>query len=245
MEEREKNSTGWRLEEKRRILILATGSKTGGGSGFQELVEFSRTSGVPVLNSTIVGVISNHDGGVINRANKLAIPSKFWKGPFDAKGYQSLVKEYRADFVMCSGWLKMVVGLDPAKTINVHPGPAPEFGGERMYGHYVHEAVYKAFKKGEITCSAVTMHFVINEYDRGPIFFELPVLLRDDDTPETIAERVNEKERAWQSFILNLVVQGDIEYIDKRTIGVDEYVFQMLKPFIPLNKVVVRITKRA
>jgi phosphoribosylglycinamide formyltransferase-1 len=80
-----------------------------------------------------------------------------------------------------------------------------------MYGHYVHEAVMAAYHRGEITQSAVTMHFVDDiAYDNGPIIFQMPVLIRPDDDAETLAKRVNEKERAWQSYILNLVVHRHI-----------------------------------
>jgi len=112
---------------------------------------------------------------------------------------------------MCSGWLKFVRGLDPAKTVNIHPGPLPRFGGTGMYGHYVHEAVMAAYHRGEITQSALTMHFVDETaYDNGPIIFQMPVLIRPEDDGETLAKRVNEKERAWQSHILNLVVHRHI-----------------------------------
>lgn len=201
--------------EKVRVLVFASGDATGGGSGFQELVEFSRTS-PPVLDAEIVGVISNHPrGGVFKRAERLHIPFEYWPGPFDAQGYQGFVQKYRADFVMCSGWLKFVRGLDPAKTVNIHPGPLPKFGGPGMYGHHVHEAVMAAYHRGEITQSAVTMHFVDETaYDHGPIFFQMPVLIRPDDDAESLARRVNEKERAWQSYILNLVVHGYISLKD-------------------------------
>jgi len=194
-----------------RILVFASGDEKGGGSGFQELVEFSRTN-PPVLDAQIVGVISNHqNGGVRRKADALRVPFEYWPGPFDARGYRAFVERYQADFVMCSGWLKFVKGLDPAKTINIHPGPLPQFGGARMYGHYVHEAVMAAYHRGEITQSAVTMHFVDDTaYDRGPIIFQMPVLIRPDDDAESLAKRVNEKERAWQSYILNLVVHRHI-----------------------------------
>jgi len=190
-----------------KVLVFASGDEKGGGSGFQELVEFSRTN-PPVLDAEIVGVISNHpDGGVRKRADALCIPFEYWPGPFDATGYRTFVEKYRADFVMCSGWLKFVRGLDPAKTVNIHPGPLPQFGGPGLYGHYVHEAVMAAYRRGEITQSAVTMHFVDETaYDHGPIFFQMPVLIRPDDDAETLAKRVNEKERAWQSNMLSLVV---------------------------------------
>ena len=42
-----------------RVLVFASGDEKGGGSGFQELVEFSRTN-PPVLDAQIVGVISNY-----------------------------------------------------------------------------------------------------------------------------------------------------------------------------------------
>lgn len=196
--------------KKKRVLVFASGDEEGGGSGFQELVEFTRTDQA-VLDAEIAGVVSNHEwGGVRKKAAILGIPFRHWSGTFDAKGYQNYANDFEADFVMCSGWLKMVHGLDPKRTINIHPGPLPRFGGKGMFGHHVHEAVITAYRLGEISQSAVTMHFVDEQYDHGPILFQIPVLIRMDDTAETLAKRVNEKERAWQSFVLNQVVQGNI-----------------------------------
>jgi phosphoribosylglycinamide formyltransferase-1 len=197
------------------VLVFASGDEKGGGSGFQELVEFSRTN-PPVLDGQIIGVISNHEhGGVRKRADALHIPFEYWAGPFDARGYRAFVEKYRADFVMCSGWLKFVRGLDAPRTVNIHPGPLPRFGGAGMYGHHVHEAVMAAYHRGEIAQSAVTMHFVDEAaYDHGPVIFQMPVLIRPDDDAESLAKRVNEKERAWQSYILNLVVHRHI-YLSK------------------------------
>ena len=202
-----------------RVLVFASGDAKGGGSGFQELVEFSRTH-PPVLDARIIGVISNHqNGGVRKKADALRIPFEYWPGPYDAKGYRGFVEKYQGDFVMCSGWLKFVRGLDAAKTVNIHPGPLPRFGGAGMYGHQVHEAVITAYRRGEITQSAVTMHFVDEAaYDHGPIIFQMPVLIRPEDDAETLAKRVNEKERAWQSHILNRVVHGQIYLKDGQVV---------------------------
>lgn len=199
-------------QKKPRILVLASGSATGGGSGFQELVEFSRTE-PPVLNATIAAVVSNHkQGGVRRLADILGIKFKHWPGPFTAEEYISLVREHGANFVMCSGWLQYVRGLDPRRVVNIHPGPTKGFGGPGYYGHHVHEAVIKAYRESKITQSAVTMHFAVEAgqdkegYDKGPVFFQLPILIRPDDTAETLAARISEKERAWQAYVLNLVV---------------------------------------
>jgi len=214
------------LKLKKRILVFASGEKDGGGSGFKEMCEYSRTEPA-ILDATIVGVVSNHrNGGVRKHAEDMQVPFYHWGGPYVAKadggkvGYRDLVKMYAADFVMLSGWLKPERGLNPRIVLNIHPallpgdGTSGEFGGKDMWGHYVHEAVYKSFQEGRVHQSGVTIHFVTDYdedgYDVGPIVWQMPVELRDDDTPKTIGNRVNQVERAWQSHILNLVVNGEI-----------------------------------
>ncbi|MDZ7798991.1 MAG: formyltransferase family protein [Patescibacteria group bacterium] len=205
---------------KPKILVFASGDKVGGGSGFQELVENSRTG---VLDAEIIGVISNHkDGGVKKRAIRLGI-SFHHMTEFGEQNYRLAAQNLGAEWICLSGWLKFIRGLNPAKTINIHPGLLPLFGGRGMYGHHVHEAVIKAFKKGEINETAVTMHFVDNQYDHGPIFFHYPVLIRQDDTADSLGERVNKIEHGWQSYITNLVVHGSIRLEGGRVIVPTNY----------------------
>jgi len=195
------------------ILIFASGTADGGGSGFQTLVENTKTG---ILNAKIVGVVSNHkNGGVYKKAQLLDIPFIYFSGPFAAENYHTIIQNSACDFVALSGWLKLMRGINPATTINIHPGSLPRFGGTGMYGIHVHEAVLDAYKRGEITNSAVTMHFVTEEYDKGPIFFQYPVPIRPDDTADTLKERVGEIEHSWQAWITNLVIRGDISWDGK------------------------------
>jgi len=197
----------------KKLLIFASGSKDGGGSGFQELVENSRTG---VLNAQIVAVVSNREsGGVKQKADKLGVPFIYFPEPWDQESYRKIVLLAGADFISLSGWLKRTIGLDTATTINIHPGLLPRFGGKGMYGHHVHEAVIEAYRKGEVKESAVSMHFVTEKYDEGPIFFKYPVLIRRNDTAETLGERVNKIEHGWQSYITNLVINGKISWDGK------------------------------
>jgi phosphoribosylglycinamide formyltransferase 1 len=194
----------------KKLLIFASGSKDGGGSGFEKLCE-NKLAGV--LQADIVAVVSNHaNGGVKARADKFSIPFIHFEKPWTAERYQQLVQETGADFVALSGWLKLVAGLNPRTTINIHPGPLPRFGGPGLYGHFVHEAVMEAFRKGEITHSAVTKHFVTENYDEGPEFFRYEVKIFPDDTAETLAARVNKIEHEWQSIITNKVIHGEIAW---------------------------------
>jgi len=198
------------IRNSKQLGIFASGNKSGGGFGARELIENSLTG---MLQAEITVLVSNHEnGGVRKIADEYGIPFELFKGPYIAEEYQKIVEKYNLDFVSLSGWLKLALGLDPKKSINIHPGSLPKFGGARMYGHFVHEAIWEAFQKGEVKKTEVTMHFVTEIYDDGPVIFRYPVWIRKDDTPETIAERVNKIEHGWQSYITNLVVQGKISW---------------------------------
>jgi phosphoribosylglycinamide formyltransferase-1 len=212
------------------VLVFASGTKTGGGTGFETLVRAARTN-PPILDAWICGVITNHaDGGVWQKAEALGIPAAYWAGPFTAKGYQHFVKYFDADYVMLSGWLKLVTGLNSARTINIHPGPLSKFGGLNLYGHFVHEAVMAAYHRGEVTHSAVTMHFVDEVYDRGPTFFAHPVPIEPKDTPETLAARVNQAEHEWQPKVLNYIVNGQVRLVGNDVVYETEELKRMLMP---------------
>lgn len=202
-----------------KLLVFASGSKRSGGSGFKNLVNASHTG---TLQAKIVGVVSNHEhGGVREQADRLDIRFFHFPKPWDGVYYQRVASQSGANFFALSGWLKLVKGLDlktpfnPRTVLNIHPGPLPAFGGEGMYGHHVHKAVLAEYREGDITHSAVCMHFVNPHYDRGPIFFRCPVKIADDDTPETLAKRVNEQEHLHQPRITSLVVNSLITWDGK------------------------------
>jgi len=225
--------------EKRRIVVLASGTRTGGGSGFEWLVEGTRMGVIP--NAEVVAVVSNQlDGGVARKAARLEIPFRFIGRASSAVSYERIAEEYSPDLTCLSGWLLPVCNPDPAKVINIHPGPLPEFGGTGKYGHYVHEAVMAAYHRSEITETEVTMHFVTEGYDEGPVFFQYPVAIRPDDTPETLGARVNEVEHAWQAYITGLVLDEKIWYNALNgNVVVQPETFRVLHQFFPEAVVVV------
>lgn len=212
------------------ILVFASGTKTSGGSGFENLVRASRTA-PPILEAEICGVITNHAaGGVWQKAHALGIPAEYWPGPYVAEGYQKFVNHFHADYVMLSGWLKLVTGLDPARTINIHPGPLPRFGGANLYGRHVHEAVLAAYRRGDLSHSAVTMHFVDEKYDCGPVFFAMPIPIEPGDTVETLAARVNQAEHEWQPRVLNYVVHGQVRLVGGEVVYETAELKRLLRP---------------
>lgn len=202
---------------KPKLIVFASGSKDGGGSGFEKLVEATKSG---VLDAEIVAVVSNHaEGGVYELAKRLGVPFVHFSKPWDAENYKRIVKESGANWIALSGWVKLVVGLDPKKTINIHPASLSllngRFGGDGMYGRYVHEAVKEALNNGEVTESGVIMHFVTDEYDRGPAFFEIRVPLKKGMSADEIGTLVNKAEHEWQPKITNMVVKAQISWDGK------------------------------
>jgi len=209
---------------KPKTIVFATGTKDGGGSGAENLVEHSHGGD---LDADIVAFVSNHpQGGVAKKAKRLGIPFEYFPGPFDAEHYQSVVAKYDAEWIAASGWLKLIRGLDPARTFNIHPALLSfdngRFGGSKLYGHHVHEAVKLALDAGEIIQSGPTMHFATEEFDRGPIFFEYPVSLTSGMSADEIADVVNKTEHRWQPRITNMVIHGKIAWdgVDPKSLRV-------------------------
>ncbi|HEY4526432.1 MAG TPA: formyltransferase family protein [Candidatus Paceibacterota bacterium] len=199
---------------KSQLLVFASGTESGGGSGFENLVNS------PDLDADIVAVVSNHEhGGVRRKAEKLGIPFIYFPGPFDAEHYQKIVADSGAEWAALSGWMRHVSGLDPARTINIHPALLSfrngYFGGKGMYGHHIHEAVKAALDAGELHESGFSMHFVTEEMDRGPIIFECRVPLAKGMNADEIAAAVNKAEHKWQPKITNMVVHGHIHWDGK------------------------------
>jgi phosphoribosylglycinamide formyltransferase-1 len=94
------------------------------------------------------------------------------------------------DVVALAGFLKHVppvlVGAFRGRMVNIHPALLPAFGGPGMYGHFVHEAVWRAGCR----VSGATVHLVDEAYDRGPILLQRAVALDPHEGPAEIAARV-------------------------------------------------------
>jgi phosphoribosylglycinamide formyltransferase-1 len=75
-----------------------------------------------------------------------------------------------------------------------------------MYGHHVHEAVIASGAK----YSGATVHMVTSETDVGPIIIQEIVKVSDDDTPESLAEKVLKIEHRIYPEAIKLVLEERI-----------------------------------
>jgi phosphoribosylglycinamide formyltransferase-1 len=99
------------------------------------------------------------------------------------------------------------------RILNIHPSLLPAFRGLDTHR--------RALAAG-VKVHGCTVHFVEPELDAGPIVAQSAVAVREDDTPETLAERVLEKEHQLYAQALALVASGRVRIEDELTrIGFD------------------------
>ncbi len=189
-----------------RIGVLLSGE----GTSLENLAECIDGGGVPA--EIVVVVASKSGSGGLERARSRGIPAVAVPrtqhpdvGTFN-DALHAVLEEHGADFVALLGFLSPFEtrGRFDARTINVHPALIPAFCGKGFYGSRVHEAVLEAGVK----VTGATVHFVDAQYDHGPIILQEAVPVRDDDTPDTLAERVRAAERRLVPEAIRLFAEG-------------------------------------
>ncbi|MGB0977900.1 MAG: phosphoribosylglycinamide formyltransferase, partial [Croceimicrobium sp.] len=152
----------------------------------------------------VVAVITNRsDAGVLDKARKLGIRAITLSNAEIADGtLQEKLLNLRCDLVVLAGFLRKVpqelIQAFEKRIINIHPALLPDYGGEGMYGKYVHQAVVE----NEEEVSGITIHYVNEEYDEGEIIFQEEVEIDFEDTWEDVEYKVRELEyRHYPSVI--------------------------------------------
>ncbi len=154
---------------------------------------------------TVALVVCNKPGaGVLAIAEKAGIPSLLIEKErfFNGDNYLPQLQKHKIDFIVLAGFLWKiplpVIHAYPKKIINIHPALLPKYGGKGMYGNKVHEAVIAA---GENE-SGITVHYVDELYDHGEIIFQAKCAVDQNDTPETLAQKIHVLEHAHYSKVI-------------------------------------------
>lgn len=193
-----------------RIGVLASGE----GTTLQAILDACAAEEIP---ARVVVVISNNGGsGALGRARAaeaaaVHLSSKTHPAPgqLDAAIAAELAA-HDVDVVMLAGYMKklepLVLERYRGRILNTHPALLPKFGGQGMYGLRVHEAVVRA---GE-TESGPSLHVVDAEYDTGRVLAQAKVPVLAGDTPDTLAARVQDRERRLVVEVLGQVARGEL-----------------------------------
>ena len=119
-----------------------------------------------------------------------------------------VLSEYDIDLIVLAGYLKMIGKnlISKYTIINTHPSLLPKYGGKGMHGMHVHQAVVDAHEQ----ISGVTVHFVNSEYDKGSIIRQTQVKVDQDDTAETLSQKVQAVEKIQLVNVLDDFINGKL-----------------------------------
>lgn len=192
------------MSETKSVAVLV-GTK-GRGSNMANLIEAGRDGR---MNAQVALVVSpQHSTPAVEKAHQLNTPVKVhgYKDPDYATDLLNTLEAHQIDIVCLAGYMTLlptvVLNRFPERVLNIHPALLPKFGGKGMYGMRVHTAVLEAAEE----TSGCTVHYVTEEYDEGAPIIQLEVDVHQDDTPETLAARVNEAEMKAYPQAVNTVL---------------------------------------
>ncbi len=171
---------------------------SGGGTNLQAIIDAIEAG--ELAGVKIVKVISNKEGAyALERAKKHGIeaacisPKAFPTRDEYFRNMEEAIKDAGADLLVLAGFLVVLsdsfVKAFAGKIINIHPSLIPSFCGDGFYGLKVHE---EALKRG-VKVTGATVHFVDEGTDTGPIIMQKAVYIENDDTPQTLQQRVMEQ----------------------------------------------------
>jgi phosphoribosylglycinamide formyltransferase 1 len=196
------------MAHKLQLGILASGR----GSNLQAILDHCREADYPAQVKVVISDVP--DAYALARAEKAGIPA-VKLNPKDFPNRQAYdfavteaLKNHQVELVVLAGYLRILTAplleAFPNRIINIHPSLIPAFCGRGMHGLRVHQ---EAISYG-VKVSGLTVHFVETGVDTGPIILQhcLPVL--EEDTPESLSERILTFEHQKYPEAIRLLAQG-------------------------------------
>jgi phosphoribosylglycinamide formyltransferase-1 len=202
-------------ERKFRIGVLGSGK----GSNFVAIADACRAGTVPAEVTLVLSDVA--EAGILERARARDIPARFIPpGKFRTKldeeaerAYIAALRGAEVDLVALAGFMRVLkdafLDVFAGKIINIHPSLLPSFPGL--------EAWKQALAHG-VKVTGCTVHFVDAGVDSGPIIGQQTVPVLDDDTPETLHQRIQVAEHDLYPRCAAALARHDLAIRGRRVI---------------------------
>lgn len=187
---------------------------SGGGTNLQSIIDNINEG---KIKGEIKLVLSNRkDAYGLVRADKAGIETLYInkkefnsEEEYNKKIIEELTKR-DIELVVLAGYLRVLsnefIEKYKNRIINIHPSLIPSFCGKGCYGEKIHEMVLEYGVK----LTGVTVHFVDEGTDTGPIILQKAVEVKDDDAIDTLKERVLEVEHQLLPEAVKLFCENKI-----------------------------------
>ncbi len=188
--------------DRKKIVVFASGS----GTNAENIIKFFKKS----PNTSVVAVFSNkRSAKVLKRAHDLNVKALYFDKDALYNSYDVLhiLEDINPDLIVLAGFMWIfpedILKKFPGKIVNIHPALLPKYGGKGMYGMRVHETIIKNKEKE----SGISIHFVNENYDEGKIIFQAKTDISEEDTPESLAEKIHKLEYKHFPEIIQQLLQ--------------------------------------
>lgn len=182
-----------------RFAVLVSGS----GTNLQAILDRMPFDGVDAELALVVSDKPRAAGLARARAAGIATAVVPWEGDRDAFTARlcDVLTDAGVEAVVLAGFMRILgpeaVRRFPDRIVNIHPSLLPSFPGAR--------AVDDALAHG-VAVSGVTVHFVDEQVDHGPIITQVTVPVEPDDTVETLHARIQALEHVvYPEVVVDLV----------------------------------------
>lgn len=199
-----------------RLAVLASGN----GSNLQAIIDAANRG--EISGSVAVVFSDNEESFALERARRHGIEALFLNpGHYSRReAYDSdvvcLLREREIELVILAGFMRLLsphfVEQYRGRIMNIHPALLPSFPGV--------DGVRQALRYG-VKVSGCTVHFVDEGLDTGPIILQEAVNVYDNDTEESLQERIHEVEHRFYPRAVQLFIEGRLR-VEERRCFIDE-----------------------
>jgi phosphoribosylglycinamide formyltransferase 1 len=202
-----------RGEGVKNIAVFASGN----GTNLQAIIDNIRKGVLPARLALVVS--DRADAFALKRAEKARVkalyidPKSFGSREDYEKHVVGVLKKEKVDLVVLAGFMRILGGYFIKsyrnRILNIHPALLPAFKGG--------EAIKDAFSYG-VRVTGVTVHFVDEKVDHGPIIAQEEVAVRDGESVERLEERIHRLEHKIYTDAIKRVLAGRIVLKGRRVV---------------------------
>lgn len=194
------------------IVVLISGN----GSNLQAIIDAARRD----LAVEIRAVISSRsDAWGLQRAKQAGIPAHVIK---NETGLVELIDSYSPKIIVLAGYMRRLspefVQHYAGRIINIHPSLLPKYPGLDT-----HKKVLQAQDK----LHGVTIHFVTEEVDAGPIICQAQLNIEPHDSEDTLKTRIHTLEHRLYPQVLSWLAAGRVKLDSNGKVTLDGELIQL------------------
>jgi formyltetrahydrofolate-dependent phosphoribosylglycinamide formyltransferase len=186
---------------KKRVAVFASGN----GSNFQALLDAQQSNNYEI----VLLICDKEEAMVMKRAKEAKVDTHL----FSVKNYSGkeayevailkVLQQYCVDIIALAGYMR-IVGTTilqefEGSIVNIHPSLLPAFPGK--------DAIEQALNHG-VCITGVTIHYIDEGIDTGPIIAQEPVKIVRTDTIETLQKKINKVETSLYPSVLQTICLG-------------------------------------